>query len=275
MGFTFDKYKLDGAGGASGGGIIDVVELPTENIDEGALYRATSATMWMAMEGQLSGMPVNTVDTLPETATPGTYYYVVGEDRIYARAADSFTDVVSIGITYGGIVPSESAIDPNVSMSVYIVLSSTLYYYCNGWMKVTTSPKNELSYILKRKVFDNLEAALNFAYTVRPFQCYAAESFSFTYEGGETVQIPTILKSEHAVLSVDTAEVNNAVSLYECLGSSFKTDPASSLNGTVYTIGRSIQTNGIHCSAQLADGTIKQGTFDLSGVGKTILYYFG
>ena len=92
---TFDV--MDGKDGAGGGGtseaIIDVVELPTENINEDVFYRLLTGTFVFNQYTQ-NGYTVYCVDGLPEVGEPATNaegstltaYYNTQDDELYGYA---------------------------------------------------------------------------------------------------------------------------------------------------------------------------------------------
>lgn len=156
-----------GGGGGSGAGIIDVTELPTENIDENAVYRisgAGGAEVWvvdavnkmtfadvMAKMGANVHVPIYVVETLPETmekvdaATAMPLYVVNSTGIAYISYDGTPSDVTTAGNgMFGypdkGWVESIDDIEPSADnrgvYSVRVEASVELYTYSEGnWTK--------------------------------------------------------------------------------------------------------------------------------------------
>ncbi len=144
---------------AAGGGIIDVIELPTENINEGAFYRL--ATSDFAADGQTAtemDMPwkCHYVNSLPETGeictdidmSYTTMYYSVADNDAYGYVDDELGMGLGVPagwypvgtlcevaqIDWGGIITDIADCPENGILC--ILLSHDLYIYQDGWCKV-------------------------------------------------------------------------------------------------------------------------------------------
>lgn len=130
----FDEVVVAVAGGGSGD-IVDVTELPTENIDENAVYRVTTdfaPSIYLVMPSMgvtnfveyYAGMGmtllVNLVDELPETLTPPDMstmtmsLYVIRQTGIVYMSQDGQTAVTlgdSIGVPNKGWVTNIDELD--------------------------------------------------------------------------------------------------------------------------------------------------------------------
>ena len=145
--------EADGAGEA----IVDVTELPTENINEDVLYRLT--TGMVVFNGQNGRVFDNTavyiVDSLPETGEPCSsdigestaIYYNTSKGAAYGyvdeRASVSLmqpvgwksasTAFAAMGYQYSGVVTSMNDV---ARSSAAVLLEHNLYHYKNGWERV-------------------------------------------------------------------------------------------------------------------------------------------
>ena len=150
------KDGEDGQGGEGGGGkaIIDVVELPTENIDDAFLYRLLTATFfWNG--GAFNAYTCYVVETLPEVGEPATnfdmsmvtMYYTIEEQIVkgYITEELSMGLGVPVGwydagtlfavadVPYAGVVAKPQ--DASQESSMYVVLEGTLFENQNGEWK--------------------------------------------------------------------------------------------------------------------------------------------
>jgi hypothetical protein len=160
--------------GTSGGGIIDVTELPTENIDTSAIYRAkgnTIATMYYGRQDASQMYPIIVVDELPSVGVlPDletqimTLYFLTTDQTVYcyfdAASAETmdmpegwstFEDFIEVTST---IVSSIDEIPEDDTEGCYILIAtgkpSLFTHYNNGsaveQMKIVT--KNDFGGII-------------------------------------------------------------------------------------------------------------------------------
>lgn len=149
------------SGGDSGGGIIDVTELPTENIDTSAIYRVDTTRVehgalengeWVLVQDPV--FITNVVEELPETGTPvvsddgsmfilyyqrkdGNIYWYCTEDMgaEVGKTAGWYADVefwTFIGMPYGGKIYSKSEASTEAFSALIIAGTAKLYHYVNG-----------------------------------------------------------------------------------------------------------------------------------------------
>lgn len=139
---------------ASGGGngIIDVTELPIENINEGAFYRLMTAKFVSNYYSAVDGWTCYCVDGLPSTGEPVstdminiTGYYNMQDNEVYGYADSMISAAggVPVGwypigvlgqafdIAWGGVITDADDIDE----SAKVLLSYDFYIYQNGWTK--------------------------------------------------------------------------------------------------------------------------------------------
>jgi hypothetical protein len=137
--------------GGGGGGIIDVAELPTEGIDESALYRVLVGTVYYGEYKQQT--KVHIVNGLPETGenvsadmkTIDHTYYNTADGVEYVYMSETLASAVGmaggwypastmytgLGYAYGGVVTSMS--DMTATATFYLYLEFKLYSYKNKW----------------------------------------------------------------------------------------------------------------------------------------------
>lgn len=174
--------------GGNGGGIIDVTELPTENIDENSIYRMRkNAYTYFPLTGEINaidGNPVEliTVDTLPEVGID----YLRSEDGIvmiftgYHRLSDNSIWLYLPADLNGGnaqwvngelseppihIVPYESeAVDTGM---VYVIYNSnyTYHIYKDGiWTELVSKDYVDTRACAKSRAFQSLDLMFNWIY---------------------------------------------------------------------------------------------------------------
>lgn len=138
------------AGSGASAAIIDVTELPTENINEDAFYRLLSGRIIY------NGIPVSGwtgygVSALPETGQPvmttGIVYYNQQDGDVYGYMSDedasqfgfpggwyTLTMMAQVmGMSYGGVVTTVKGTEADTN---YFLLEYTLYSYKDGWSTV-------------------------------------------------------------------------------------------------------------------------------------------
>ena len=148
---------VDMTSGGDTAAIIDVVELPTENIDEDMFYRKLSGSLVYNQRVQNTYI-INCVDTLPETGEPAvsgdlsggletatiTAYYSVLDQSASAYAdnvtASIFgipvgwypleTFIVAAGFRYGGVITN--ILDDPLDDTLRLLLEYVVYDYKNG-----------------------------------------------------------------------------------------------------------------------------------------------
>ena len=135
----------------STGGIIDVIELPTENINESAFYRLLTAKFVSSYT--IDGWTcycVNGLPTVGESVSTDmvniTGYYNLPDNEVYGYADENISAVGGIpvgwypigvlgqafNVTWGGVITDVDDIDD----SVKVLLSYDFYIYKNGWSLV-------------------------------------------------------------------------------------------------------------------------------------------
>ena len=148
--FKNGKDGTDGEG-AAGAAIIDVVELPTENINEQVFYRELTGTFVYNRELQ-NTYTCHIVDGLPDIGEPLTtdmyrfvFYYNVQDESVYAYATDDLAlqfgistgwypmDIVAQlgGFIYGGVITN--ILDDPMDDMLRLLLEYTRYSYKDGW----------------------------------------------------------------------------------------------------------------------------------------------
>lgn len=197
--------------GNGGGGIIDVTELPTTNIDENALYRTIVPTFYM--DGKAQSTTIHIVNGLPTSGDPFTldgqtlnagyynnndgvlYFYVTEELAAMGlpvgwltadQIAQIFDAMLAGGagmITYGGVFVSQADVVGNPYM--YLIVQRPLYFYKDGkWREVATEGAT-LS--LKTKKFTSWDDALAFCFKHEVYKIQAKNLWIATKNaGGQT-----------------------------------------------------------------------------------------
>lgn len=141
--------KINSKGGGSKS-IIDVIELPTENINEEAFYRVLSAK-WVSDGDVYNAFTCHCVETLPDTAEPATTdmvnittYYNASDGGVYGYVDDMLAGYFGIpsgwypaemlfqtvGWHYGGVITDIKNSEGDVEFKV--LLGYTLYTYKDG-----------------------------------------------------------------------------------------------------------------------------------------------
>ena len=145
-GKTFDV--MDGEVGQGGGGIIDVIgELPTENINDSAIYRLMTVECIYNRE---VWWVCRCVESLPEVGDPyyNGFYYSVADNDVYVYADDEVADDYGItvgwhkvsvvweldGYPYGGTITDIND-DPCDDID-RILISYHYYVHKNEWSKM-------------------------------------------------------------------------------------------------------------------------------------------
>ena len=139
----------------SGGGqaIIDVVELPTENINTNAFYRLVSAKFVSSFYSAIDNWTCYYVNGLPSVGEPVsadmvniTAYYNAQDNEVYGYADSNISAVGGIpvgwypigvlgqafGVAWGGIITDADEIDD----SAKVLLKYDFYVYKDGWSKL-------------------------------------------------------------------------------------------------------------------------------------------
>lgn len=146
-------YVLKGEIPESSSAIIDVVELPTENINEGAFYRLLTAKFVSNYYYHVGDWVCHYVNELPSVGEPVstdmvniTAYYNVQDGEVYGYA-DSMISAAggipvgwySIGIlgqafdiAWGGVITDPDDVDDTAK----VLLSKDFYVYQDGWCNV-------------------------------------------------------------------------------------------------------------------------------------------
>lgn len=142
--------KINAQGGSSSKAIIDVIELPTENINEEAFYRVLSAK-WVVNGEAYNSFICYCVDTLPDTAIPATTdmvnitaYYNASDGGVYGYVDGMLAGYFGIpsgwypaemlfqtvGWNYGGVITDIK--DSENDFDFKVLLSYILYTYKDG-----------------------------------------------------------------------------------------------------------------------------------------------
>lgn len=158
---TFDV--MDGKDGTGGGGtseaIIDVVELPTDNINEDVFYRLLTGTFVLNQYFYNNGYTCYFVDGLPEVGEPATNaemsaittYYNTQDDELYGYVDAMLSMFFGVpvgwypaamlfqaaGVPYAGVITD--ILDDPMDGAIRILLEYVICSYKNG---VWTSHKN-------------------------------------------------------------------------------------------------------------------------------------
>ena len=133
--------------------IIDVISLPTENINEGVFYRLTTAKFVSNFYTYVDGWKCHYVNELPEVGEPVTSdminitgYYNAQDNEVYGYA-DSMVSAageIPVGwypigvlgqafdVTWGGIITDVDRVDNTAK----VLLSQDYYMYQDGWCKL-------------------------------------------------------------------------------------------------------------------------------------------
>ena len=134
--------------------IIDVLELPTENIDEDCFYRKLSGNL-IFNQSIANAYTVYCVETLPETGEPatnvdntqGNIYYDLSTNEGYGYVDSVLSAVLSVpvgwypgaallgavGEEYAGIITN--ILDDPMDNKFRILLEYVIYSYKNGWTR--------------------------------------------------------------------------------------------------------------------------------------------
>ena len=152
-----EVIKINATGGKA---IIDVAELPTENINEEAFYRVPVGTFFY--EDEKNNWTCIVVDTLPEDALPVTtdmvnitMYYDISSGNVSGYADEMISGVFGIpagwypvevgcqltGNTWNGIVFDESELPQEYDGQnrITLLIKTDVYQYKNSWVKVNSS----------------------------------------------------------------------------------------------------------------------------------------
>lgn len=161
--------QIPESGGSGGSAIIDVCELPTENINKNAFYRLLTGKI---VYGGIimDAYTVHCVDTLPEVGelvtnaeqTTVTGYYCVADNEAYGYVDDMFGAAFGVpagwyplsvfaeasGLDWGGIITD---IDDGLHGDTErLLLKRDLYTYDNEWRQMVYStakaPKFDVSW---------------------------------------------------------------------------------------------------------------------------------
>ena len=223
-----------GTGGntGGGGGIIEVLQLPTENIDNRYLYRVTKAALYINNEKQGT---TYVVDELPEVGEPVSTdgatitatYYNDTDNTLYGYVPDYLGALLGVpegwydanmlmgalGIPYGGVVTNLA--EASEYNTFYLLLTNPLYSYEDGnWYEVATTGA---SLTLKSRVFRSWNEAIAF--------CITHKVYEMKVEG---LKITGYVTGTNTVIfkNIQTLNDNSEISLegYDYWGTSNKYD---------------------------------------------------
>ena len=144
-----------GSGGSGGsGGFIDVLELPTKNIDKNATYRLLTATFIMSGEA-VANAKCYCVNGLPEAGEPCTNasastilaYYNTADGECYGYVDsmlslalsvpvgwyDAYTLCSALGYDYGGVVWSATTLGRD---AICLLLAKNNYVFDGVWTNI-------------------------------------------------------------------------------------------------------------------------------------------
>ena len=135
-----------------GAAIIDVVELPTENIEEDSFYRLLTGSFVVAQRYQ-NGWTCYCVKSLPEVGEPAanadlsivTAYYNVTDGEVYAYVDDALSGVFGVpvgwypaamlfeaaGVEFGGVITD--IMDCPVYGPYFLLLEYVIWQHKDGW----------------------------------------------------------------------------------------------------------------------------------------------
>lgn len=279
--YEFIPYSAGSAGGGSGGGssFITVVQLPTENIDENALYQVVKAKFYGVNGGQVTAMPAPALETatFPEGFVPTSeVFYVLDENAFYAIGYQDGAYVLG-GKFDIPVVHDISDIDTSVN-GQYGFVTFDLYFYKNGWVKAACTTDGDTQ-VLKRKFFANLEDALVFAEMVQPVRCIGSGSFTIAPEEAptNTLEVTPVFSKALSITMEDVYGIlltypgTNLSTLSAIIGAYFYVDEA--------VVGTKVQLLSVKGSIAAVswskDGTSTKCTADLTNAGPAVLYYYG
>lgn len=190
------KEKLSQSSGGDGAGaaIVDMTELPTENIKDDVLYRLLTGTIIFNGES-FSGCTCYCVPSLPETGQPVSdgvnfvVYYNQQDGAAYGYVPDAMAAQMGatagwytlnvlapmMDMPYGGVVVTAEGTEAD---TVYILLEYAMYSYKDGWSKIVKS-------------WDDLQD--------RPFYV-VSEGWEITYDPETQTDLPSVQMDESATL---------------------------------------------------------------------------
>lgn len=276
-------------GGGGGGGIIEVLQLPTENIDNRYLYRVTKAALYL---NNIKQGTTYVVAELPEVGEPVTMdgrtinaaYYNDTDNTLYAYVPDYLGTLLSvpegwydanmlmgaIGKPYGGVVTNLA--EASEYDTFYLVLTNPLYSYEDGnWYEVATTGA---SLTLKSRVFRSWNEAIAFCITHKVYEM-KVEGLKIT---GYIIGTNTVIFK-----NIQTLDDNSEISLegYDYWGTSNKYDIRLRTN---YSQDGSVspeleQGFEERCWFSIDNGTFSKSLYtitDLDGspVTEVTIYYF-
>ena len=153
----FPESSGGGSGGGTGAAIIDVTELPTENINEDAFYRVLTGTMLYNQFVQTNRV-CYCVEQLPDVGVPAlsgdlssienanvAVYYNVSDENVYAYVPNELSAVFgvpagwypaaalmsAVGQTFNGVITN--ILDDPMDGTIRVLLEYVLYSYKEGW----------------------------------------------------------------------------------------------------------------------------------------------
>lgn len=209
-------------GGGGGGGIIEVLQLPTENIDNRYLYRVTVAalyyndvkqgTTYVVAELPEVGEPVTT-DGATVTAT----YYNDTDNTLYGYLPDAIAAafgapagwytaevlISTFGYSYGGVITNLG--DASETSTFYLLLTNPLYSYEDGnWYEVATTGA---TLTLKTRVFRSWNEAIAFCMTHNVYEMIAVNL---------TIADSGFIMSDNFIIRNITKAVDGTIIAFDC-----------------------------------------------------------
>lgn len=144
-----------------GAAIVDVVELPTENIDEDVFYRVVSGGfLWE--DSPWPDYSVICVEQLPETGEAVTtdmqtaiFYYSVADGGVYGYITEALSQATGLpvgwlsaetlapafGAAYGGVV--NDIAEASATQTLYVLIEYVLWDYKGKWSRVKVGKPGE------------------------------------------------------------------------------------------------------------------------------------
>lgn len=166
--YTDDALAQAKASGEFGGGsaIIDVGELPTININKGAIYRLITAKFISNYYVYVDSWKCYCVNSLPEIGEPTTTdmvnitsYYNVSDNEVYGYVDSNLSasggipvgwyPIDTLGqafnVNWGGVITDDEDIDD----SAKVLLSQDYYIYQDGWCKVPFAYEKQQPFVIQ------------------------------------------------------------------------------------------------------------------------------
>lgn len=153
----WNELPYIGGEGSGGSAIVDVLELPTEDINEQCFYRLLTGT-FISDGAPADGWTCYIVNVLPEVGEPVTLdrqsitaYYNVISNTAWGYINDTLSGATGVpagwypldalaepfGVKYNGIISSLS--DATDYEAIYLLIENELYSYNGEWESLSNS----------------------------------------------------------------------------------------------------------------------------------------